>query len=412
MFDMNLLHDVVLDYTNPEKCYALAKEYERLDQGSAAFGFYLRAADMSEGETFEEKWLQYKAMIRSAGIFYRAKNRDHTVAGLYRMCFETLPERPEAYYFFAKWQMDRNEWREALIFAKMGLAYADAEMIVDSDIDYPGVLGLKYVYAMARWKTDGRDDSKNLLFDLKYKNKLDSNTEVHVTNLLVEIGYPSTLKWTPNMLEKTRYRFNGIENVKQNYSRHFQDMFVLAFLNGKKNGTFIELGSGHPKHFNNTLLLEDQFGWNGLSVDNNERFTMQHTRMRRTSVINANAAEIDYRALFKTNCVEHHTDFLRINAEWASLEALKRIPFDNYQFSVIQFQHNHCWWKNEYREFSRDILRKIGYILLVPDVAINEKDNYEDWWVHPGMLNNQNKDMQAPSGTNFAWSYMMKEYRV
>ena len=308
--------------------------------------------------------------------------------------------------------MDRNEWREALIFAKMGLAASNKEPIDDPDVNYPGEHHLKYVYAMSKWKTDGRDDSKNLLFDLKYKTKIESNLDVHVTNHLYQIGYPSTLTWTPDMLEKTRYRFKGIEDIEKNYSRHFQDMFVLAFLNGKRHGTFIEIGSGHHEHFNNTLLLEKTFDWTGISIDNNERFMYQHTRARKTSAIHSDAAQIDYRGLFKTNMVETHTDFLRINAEWASLKALQSIPFDSYQFSVIQFQHNHCWWQNEYREISRDILRKIGYILLVPDVAVNEKDNYEDWWVHPGMLNQVNKDMQAKSGTNFAWTYMMKEYRV
>lgn len=412
MFNMDLLNEVAMDYSNPEKNYNLAKEYERLDQGSGAFGFYLRAADMSEGKTFEEKWLQYKCLLKGAGIFYRAKNRDQTVAGLYRMCFEVLPDRPEAYYFFAKWQMDRHEWREALIFSKMGLQYADAERILDNDIDYPGKHWLEYVHAMALWKTGGRDDSKNALFDLKFKNKIESNLSVHVTNQLYEIGYPSTLTWTPDMLEKTRWRFKGIENIERNYSRHFQDMFVLAFLNGKKNGSFVEIGSGHHQHFNNTLLLEKDFDWTGISIDNNERFTYQHSRARKSTVINADAKEIDYRKLFKSNCVETHTDLLRINSEWTSLEVLKRIPFDGYQFSVIQFQHNHCWWNNEFRELSRDILRKIGYILLVPDVAVNEKENYEDWWVHPGMMSNMNKDMQAPAEINFAWQYFMKEYSV
>ena len=54
-----LLHDVILDYNNSDKIYKLAREYDRLEQGSGAFGFYLRAADMSPGKTFDEKWLQY-----------------------------------------------------------------------------------------------------------------------------------------------------------------------------------------------------------------------------------------------------------------------------------------------------------------------------------------------------------------
>ena len=39
----------------------------------------------------------------------------------------------------------------------------------DNDLPYPGDNTLRLLYARAKWKTDGRDDSKNLAFDLKYK---------------------------------------------------------------------------------------------------------------------------------------------------------------------------------------------------------------------------------------------------
>ena len=58
-----VLHDVIMDYDNPFKMFELAKEYDKLKQGAAAFGWYLRAADFCEGETYEEKWLQYRCML-------------------------------------------------------------------------------------------------------------------------------------------------------------------------------------------------------------------------------------------------------------------------------------------------------------------------------------------------------------
>lgn len=409
--NLHLLNDVVMDYDNPEKIYKLAFEYDKLKQGAAAFGWYLRAADMSKGDTFESKWLQYKSILRGAAIFDRAGNRDHTTGGLYKMAIQTLPERPEAYYLYSKWQMNRSDWREALVYSKMGLN-CDHDPVVDPDLDYPGVLGLKYVNAMSEWKTNGRDDSKNLLFDLKYKNKLDSVTDNEVTGVLNNIGYPSTLTYTPELYEKWRWKFDGQESIEKNYSRHFQDMFVLAFTNGKKHGTFIEIGSGHPELYNNTLLLEKDFGWKGLSVDNSERFCSQFSRSRNTTIIQAEADKIDYNMLFKSNCVENFVDFIRYNADSASITALQNTPFDKYEFTVIQVQHNACWWGDEVKAKSREILSNIGYVLFVPDVAINETDNYEDWWIHPGFLTPMNERMKAPEDTNFAWRYMMKEYRV
>ena len=404
---MKLLNDVVLDYSNSEKIYKLAREYDRLEQGSGAFSYYLRAADMSPGKTSDEKWLQYKCMILSSFIYERNEGRNHSVEGLLKMAIETVPDRPEAYYFLAKFKQDRNDWREALMYSKIGLTFVNLPSI-DNDVGYPGDNVLRLLYARAKWKTDGRDESKNLAFDLKYKNKLDAKTDKEVTALLAEHGYPSTIEYTPILFDNFKYKFAGIEYIEKNYSRHFQDMFVLSILDGQRNGTFVEIGSGHPELFNNTLLLEKDFGWKGISLDNSERMCHIFSRHRNTNITLADAATTDYKALFKQNCLEQRIEFLRINAEHASIEALKRIPFDKYEFSVLQFQHNAVWWGKDFKEESRKLLSKIGYILLVADVAVDPKSPYEDWWVHPDYLNNKN-NMKSNSKINFAWDYMMEK---
>lgn len=407
---MNLLNDVVLDYQNPYKIYKLAREYDRLQQGAAAFGFYLRAADMSPGKTWEERWIQYKSMVLGAFIYDRSRDRDHSTEGLLKIAIETMPERPEAFYFLSKFKQDRNDWRESLMYASIGISNTENtfEEAPDNDIGYPGINALKLLYARAKWKTDGRDDSKNYAFDLKYKNKLDKNLDKEVSELLNQHGYPSTLTYTCNEEDRYKFRFAGLELVGRNYSRHFQDMFVLSVLNGKKNGTFVELGSGHPTLFNNTKLLEEEFDWKGISVDNSERMCHIFSRERNTNVMLADASRLDFKELFKTNCMEKHIDFLRFNAEGASLPALENMPFDKYSFNVIQFQHNACWWGDEIKNKSREILTKIGYVLFVPNVAINESNAYEDWWVHPALANKYSH-MKGKNGINFAWDYTMEK---
>lgn len=57
-----------------------------------------------------------------------------------------------------------------------------------------------------------------------------------------------------------RFKFIGSELIEKNYSQVYQDMFILSMLNGKKNGTFLEIGGATPYHGNNTALLEEQFG--------------------------------------------------------------------------------------------------------------------------------------------------------
>ena len=407
--NMKLLNDVVLDYSNSEKIYKLAREYDKLEQGSAAFSFYLRAADMVEGNHYQDRWLQYKCMILGAFIYDRNLNRDHSVIGLLKIAIETMPERPEAYYFISKYYQAKNEWRDSLMYAKIGLEVEkNSKQAPDKDINYPGVNGLRMLYARAKWKTDGRDQSRNLAFDLKYKHNPSPEIEEEATSLLNEHGYPSTLSYSEDLEERYKHKFSGIELVDKNYSRHFQDMFVLSVLDGKECGTFVEIGSGHPTLFNNTKLLEEQFDWKGLSIDNSERMCHIFSRERSSPVILADATSIDYGALFKQNCIEDHIDFLRINSEQASLKALQNMPFNRHEFSVIQFQHNACWWGDEFRDESRKLLSKIGYILLVPDVAVDEKQNYEDWWVHPSIAASK-KYMAGKKEINFAWDYMMEK---
>jgi len=407
---MNLLNDLLLDYSNPDKNYAIAREYDRLEQGSAAFGFYLRAADMSPGKTWGERWLQYKCMILSSFIYERNGDRNQSVEGLLKIAIDTMPERPEAYYFLSKVKQEREDWRESMMYASIAISCVESDSLEeapDNDVGYPGDIALKILYARAKWKTDGRDESKNLAFDIKYKEELTPELDEEVTNLLNWHGYPSTLEYTWDLEDRYKHHFDGLEIIEKNYSRHFQDMFVLSIMDGKRDGTFVEIGSGHPVLFNNTLLLEEDFGWKGLSIDNSERMCHIFSKTRKSNVLLADAANVDYKALFKQHCMEQRIDFLRINAEQASIEALKNIPFDKHEFGVIQFQHNACWWGGEFREQSREILSKIGYILMVSDVAVDPNSNYEDWWVHPGYANIEG--MRSANKTNFAWDYMMEK---
>lgn len=400
-----LLYDAVLDYQNPFKLYALAKEYDRLEQGAAAATFYMRAAENNDESTFDEKFIQYKSLILMGNIYHREGNRDITARSIYRHAVTAMPDRPEAYFILSKWLADRHEWQEALVLSTQGLACSNFDMI-DNDLEYRGKWQLDYIHAISKWKVEGSDRSKNALFDFKFKTNHEEDYAKWIDTWLKQSGYPSTLPYTLEDRERYKYPFPGIENVTRNHSRHFQDMFVLSVLDGKKNGTFIEIGSGDPYTFNNTALLEDKFDWVGLSIDNNERFCYQHSRKRKSQILNADAAQLDYDLLFKMNCVERHVDFLRFNAEGASIAALQKMPWSKHEFLIIQFQHNECWWGPEMKQVSRELLTNIGYKLMVPDVAINETDNYEDWWVHPQIANRKSNMMAG--GKNFIWEYMMK----
>lgn len=407
--DVQLLNAVVLDYQNPIKIYELAREYDRLEQGAAAVGWYLRAAEFSEGETEDEKYLQYKCLILCALVFNRESGRHQTATGLLKMAITVMPQREEAYYFLAKMFKEHGNWRDGVMIATQGLNLPEQEKI-DNDLSYEGIVTIKQLYAFCKWKSDGQDASKNGLFDMVHKEKFVPNNgiQAEIKGQLEEFGYPSTLAYNKKDINNYRFSFDGIETVDKNYSRHFQDMFVLSFLNGKQKGSFLEIGSGHPTLYNNTKLLEEKFNWRGISIDNSERMCSIFSRERNSTVILDNATYIDYDSLFKQHCLENNIDLLRINADHATLPALSLIPFKEYEFTIIQIQHNACWWGDDtVKDPSREILTALGYKLFVSNVAINENDGYEDWWVHPNFVN-KNPNMLTQNSINFAWDYMMK----
>ncbi len=67
------------------------------------------------------------------------------------------------------------------------------------------------------------------------------------------------------------------------------------------------------------------------------------------------------------------------------VDVLNRIPFDKYGFRVITIEHDAYKYGNVYRDGEREFLARRGYQLLCGDVR-----NFEDWWVHPDLIDKNN----------------------
>lgn len=208
-----------------------------------------------------------------------------------------------------------------------------------------------------------------------------------------------------------KFKFNNYQKVKQNYSQAFQDIFVLTVLNGKKNGTYLEVGSGYPVFSSNTYLLEKEFDWTGIGIDIDiERVTLYNDK-RLNKSINADARHIDYKNLLMDN---YQIDYLQIDCEPArqAYEVLTKIPFDTHTFNVITFEHDfYCDKEKQYKAISREFLQERGYHLVVSDVAIGKFFSYEDWWVNESTFNSLNKDLISTNKMNCVEEYMYKDYR-
>lgn len=169
-----------------------------------------------------------------------------------------------------------------------------------------------------------------------------------------------------------------------------QDILVHQLLNCKLNGTFVDIGANDGETISNTVLLERDFGWNGIAIEpipsifeklkSNRRCHMVHgcitpkagkakflemvggTHMLSTLAIhnvglnarrlkksakrhNATINEIDIECFTLHSLLEKfgikEVDFLSVDTEGGELEILKSIDFDKVTVRVVSVENNY-----------------------------------------------------------------------
>jgi hypothetical protein len=184
--------------------------------------------------------------------------------------------------------------------------------------------------------------------------------------------------------DKLKYKFNNYQSIERNYSQAFQDLFVLSILNGKKNGTYVEIGGDHPINISNSYLLETEFDWVGVSLEIDSNKVEYYNSIRKNKCISVDATKADYSKLFSDHNFSSQIDYLQVDIEpsWQTLKALKKIPLNQYRFSVITFETDLYKDGDESAEECHNILTEFGYKLVIKNVA-NEGCPYENWYVDP-----------------------------
>jgi hypothetical protein len=172
-----------------------------------------------------------------------------------------------------------------------------------------------------------------------------------------------------------------------------QDEFALRVLKNKRNGYFLEIGSNHPVHINNTYVFEKHFDWRGIMVEYDPSFLSLYKIHRPNSIhIIHDAATVDYKNVFEANNVPLSIDYLQIDLEAANgstintLERLNSDIFGTYKFAVVTFEHDvYCTNFMNTRIRSREIFKNKGYVCVFEDIS-DSGNPYEDWYVHPDLV--------------------------
>jgi hypothetical protein len=161
----------------------------------------------------------------------------------------------------------------------------------------------------------------------------------------------------------------------------------LSLLDGLKQGTYLEIGAGWPEHISNTALLEFEFGWRGISLDYQDAYPDQWAAAGRNTLVKADSLTVDFQLLLSQQ--PRVIDYLSVDCEPSavSFATLTRLPWDQYQFRVITFEHE-CYTEGPAVKLaSRLFLQSRGYQLVVDNIShIDVGVDYEDWWVHPDLV--------------------------
>lgn len=331
-------------------------------------------------------------MLRLYLCYLKLTNRDYTCESLLKNAISLCPKNPEAYFLLSQFYEIKKNWVDSYLYSSVGLENPQPTKLF-SDVGYHDEYMLIFQKAVSAWWFGKPNESRGLFQKLKneYKERLNEyyfqKIEQNITSLGSGPEAVSCVRYNKSKFDKIKIKFKNLEEIENNFSQTYQDIFVLTALDGKKDGTYLEIGAAHPFHNSNTALLE-RFGWKGIGIELKSDLADAHQKERKNKILCEDALKVDYEKLLNEN-YDFIIDYLQLDIEPSknTFEALLSIPFNKYQFRVITYEHDHYVdMIGNYREKSRRYLSAMGYTLLFNDISPNENSPFEDWWIKKDLI--------------------------
>ena len=211
-----------------------------------------------------------------------------------------------------------------------------------------------------------------------------------------------------------------IELLPRSRSQLRQDLFVLANLNFKRNGFFVEFGASDGLSLSNSFLLESEFGWTGILAEpalvwqnnlkinrpssiieqkcvwtNSHSFVeLNETRSPEYSTIDEyssrdshsvkrlNGKKYQVETISLSDLLEKHNapkviSYISIDTEGSEFEILRAFDFTKYRFDIITIEHNFSKSRTQIEE----LLRSHDYIRKFEDLS-----QFDDWYIHKSLV--------------------------
>ena len=189
-----------------------------------------------------------------------------------------------------------------------------------------------------------------------------------------------------------------------------QDLFVLAALNFRRRGFFVEFGATDGVSLSNTHMLEQVFGWSGILAEPaicwHEKLKANRGAPISTKCVWSRSGEkilfnevaelstidtftesdwhdrhagqrYEVETISLNDLLEQHQapraiDYLSIDTEGSEFDILSNLDWEKYSFSVITCEHNFT----AQRESIFDLLTSRGYTRVLEELS-----QFDDWYV-------------------------------
>lgn len=168
----------------PELNFAVAEEYAKHDQWASAVSFYLRCMEFGY-ETHREH--VYASLLKLAHAFDTQNDRLWTVSGAILQAIAYEPERPEAWFYLARYHERKGDWQECYTYATMGMSVMYGFTPLPTQTDYIASWCLQFEQAVAGWWI-GRAEESKAIFEGLLKKPLTPDYVAAVKSNLARIA--------------------------------------------------------------------------------------------------------------------------------------------------------------------------------------------------------------------------------
>ena len=383
------LAQLIKDPENDLINFELAFAYENEKQYAAAISYYLRCAEYTSNNN-----LASECLIRCSFSINKQGGRDQKELHYIKQAIGASPCSLEPYFIASLYFSWRGKCRDSYLYACLGININENNLQKQpflKEVNF-SIYDLYYQKAVCGTKIGKINEARKIYIEILQNFKLSNDIRSKIIKnikALRQADHP-IISYNKDKKSKLKYQFQNYEKINENFSQIYQDMFVLSMTNGKKEGTYLEIGAGYPKKGNNTFLLEQEFDWEGISIDINPKSKELFDKNRKNKCLCVDAKSIDYNKFFHEHYQSTSIDYLQLDCDPANItfEILEKIPFDTYKFGVITYEHD---FYNDptgsYREKSRVFLKGKGYKLICGNISpLKDKYPFEDWWIHPDLI--------------------------